>query len=132
MKPSFRDHPVTALLYDLLVVYVLFMLTRLVFLAVNWTLYADTMTWGHAVSLCMAGLKFDTTAILYTNALVILLMLLPLHWKECRGYYRVVRWVFVVCNTVALWANLMDCVYFAYTGKRTTTTVFAAMREREA
>ncbi len=125
MKFSFRNHPVVALLSNLLLVYVLFTLCRLVFLAVNWPMYADTMTWSHAVSLFVAGLKFDTTAILYTNALVILLMLLPLHWKECRGYYRVVRWVFVVCNTVALWANLMDCVYFAYTGKRTTTTVFA-------
>ena len=32
--------------------------------------------------------------------------------------------MYVVCNSVALWANLCDCVYFPYTGKRTTTTVF--------
>lgn len=125
MKLTFFKHPVLALVGNLALVYVLFMLCRFVFVAVNWGLYADTMTWGHLASLCAAGLLFDTSAILYTNALVILLMLLPLHWKERPGYYKAVRWIFVICNTAALWANLMDCVYFPYTGKRTTTSVFA-------
>ena len=125
MKFTFSKHPVLALVGNLALVYLLFMLCRFVFVAVNWGLYADTMTWGHLASLCGAGLLFDTSAILYTNALVILLMLLPLHWKERPGYYKAVRWVYVICNTAALWANLMDCVYFPYTGKRTTTSVFA-------
>ena len=125
MRYHFTKHPVVALVGNLLVVYVLFMSCRLVFVAVNWGLYADTMTWGHLASLCGAGLLFDTSAILYTNALVILLMLLPLHWKEQQHYYSIVRWIYVVCNSVALWANLCDCVYFPYTGKRTTTSVFA-------
>ncbi|MBQ3753543.1 MAG: LTA synthase family protein [Prevotella sp.] len=125
MKLTFFKHPVLALVGNLALVYLLFMLCRFVFVAVNWGLYADTMTWGHLASLCAAGLLFDTSAILYTNALVILLMLLPLHWKERPGYYKAVRWIFVICNTAALWANLMDCVYFPYTGKRTTTSVFA-------
>ena len=113
-----------ALVSNLAVAYVLFTLCRLVFLVMNWGLYADTMTWGHGLDLFAAGVIFDTSAILYTNALVILMMLFPLHWKERAGYYRVVRWIYVVCNSVALWANLCDCVYFPYTGKRTTTTVF--------
>ncbi len=124
MKSVIMRSPVVALLGNLLVVYVLFMLSRLVFLLTNWDLYADTMTLSHALSLFGAGIIFDTSAILYTNALVIVMMLLPLHWKECKGYYRVVRWIYVVCNSVALWANLADCVYFPYTGKRTTTSVF--------
>jgi len=125
MKSNFLRRPVAGLMWNLLVAYVLFMLSRLVFLAVNWHLYADTLTWGHAIRLMGAGLIFDTTAILYTNALVIVAMLLPCHWKERPVWYRGVRWLYVVCNTVALWANLADCVYFPYTGKRTTTTVFA-------
>ena len=124
MNNKIWNHPVVALVGNLTIVYLLFMLCRLVFLLTNWGLYAGTMTWGHALDLFAAGLIFDTSAILYTNALVIVMMLLPLHWKERAGYYRVVRWVYVVCNSVALWANLCDCVYFPYTGKRTTTTVF--------
>ena len=124
MKKSFIHYPVVALVGNLCVVYLLFMFTRLVFLLNNWDLYADTMTWMHGLSLFAAGLIFDTSAILYTNALVILFFLLPLHWKEHTLFYKIVRWVFVVCNSVALWANLCDCVYFPFTGKRTTTTVF--------
>ena len=115
----------TALISNLLLIYVLFTLCRLIFLIVNWGLYAETLTFGHAVSLFAAGIIFDTSAILYTNALVIAAMLFPLHWKEHAAFYRVVRWIYVICNSVAIYANLIDCVYFAFTGKRTTTSVFA-------
>ena len=64
MKLSLTKHPVVALVANLALVYVLFMLCRLVFVAVNWGLYADTMTWSHLGSLCTAGLIFDTSAIL--------------------------------------------------------------------
>ena len=124
MKSKIWNHPVVALACNLFVVYLLFTLCRLVFLVTNWGLYAGTMTWGHAISLFGAGLIFDTTAILYLNALVIVMMLFPLHWKERVGYYMVVKWIYVIFNSVALWANLCDCVYFPYTGKRTTTSVF--------
>lgn len=122
---SVTRNPVIALLVNLLTVYVLFTMSRLVFLLENWSMYAGTLTTGHAFSLFGAGLIFDTSAILYTNALVIVLFLLPLHLKERKGYYRVVRWIYVVFNTVALYANLIDSVYFPFTGKRTTCSVFA-------
>ena len=125
MKFPYRRYPIFALLSNLLVVYVLFSLCRLVFLLVNWSLYADTLSLSHGLSLFAAGIIFDTSAILYTNALVIVGLLFPLHWKESAAYYRVIRWIYVICNAVAVYANLIDCVYFPYTGKRTTTTVFA-------
>lgn len=124
MKSTLLNRPITALVSNLCVVYLLFTFSRLVFLLVNWGLYADTMTWGHGLDMFGAGLIFDTTAILYTNALVILMMLFPLHWKERKGYYTVVRWIYVICNSVAIGANLCDCVYFPFTGKRTTASVF--------
>lgn len=113
----------TAWLWNLLLVYVLYSVCRLTFMWVNWDSYAATMTFGHAMDLLWAGLRFDTSAILYTNALVMLLLMLPLHVKERRGYYRVVRWIFVVVNSLCLYSNLIDCVYFQFTGKRTTISV---------
>jgi phosphoglycerol transferase MdoB-like AlkP superfamily enzyme len=96
-----------------------------IFVLANWTIYSGTLTWGHTLELFGAGLIFDTSAILYTNALVSVMMLFPLHWKEKQGYYKIVRWIYVICNSVAIYANLIDCVYFPFTGKRTTTSVFA-------
>ena len=72
-----------------------------------------------------AGLLFDTPAILYTNAIILVMFLLPLHWKEHPVYYRVARWIYTIVNSIAVYMNLMDCVYFPFTGKRTTTSVFA-------
>lgn len=72
-----------------------------------------------------AGLLFDTPAILYTNSLILLMFLIPLHLKDSPIYYRVARWIYVIVNSIAVYMNLMDCVYFPFTGKRTTASIFA-------
>ena len=114
-----------ALLWDLLVVYCAYTLCRAVFLALNWSLYAGTITLTHGLELFGAGLLFDTPAILYTNVIILLMFLLPLHWKEHPAFYRVARWIYTIVNSIAVYMNLMDCVYFPFTGKRTTASVFA-------
>ena len=119
------------LIWDLLIVYVAYTLCRAVFLALNWSLYAGTLTMVHGLELFGAGLLFDTPAILYTNAIILLMFLLPLHWKECPGFYRVARWIYTVVNSIAVYMNLMDCVYFPFTGKRTTASVFAEFSNEE-
>ena len=116
---------IPALLWDLLVVYIAYTLCRGIFLILNWPLYADTLTWSHGLELFGAGLLFDTPAILYTNAIILLMILLPLHWKENPVWYRVARWIYTILNSIAVYINLMDCVYFPFTGKRTTASVFA-------
>ena len=122
---SISNMPLAAVLWDLLVVYIAYTLCRGVFLALNWSLYAGTLTWSHGLGLFGAGLLFDTPAILYTNAIILLMLLLPLHWKERTGFYRVARWIYTIVNSIAVYVNLMDCVYFPFTGKRTTASVFA-------
>ena len=108
----------------MLVVYLAYTLCRAVFLVLNWSLYAGALTLGHGIELFGAGLLFDTPAILYTNAVILLMFLLPLHWKERPGFYRVARWIYTIVNSIAMYMNLMDCVYFPFTGKRTTASVF--------
>lgn len=108
---------------NLLLVYVCYSLCRLVFVLVNRDIFAESLDWDYALTLFGAGIIFDTTAILYSNALFILLFLLPLHWKENARFYRVTRWLFTIINTFFLVTNLIDCVYFRFTGRRTTMTV---------
>ena len=122
---SFLNNAIMGLVWNLLVVYGAYTLCRAIFLALNWPLYAGTLTLGHGMELFGAGLLFDTPAILYTNAVILLMFLLPLHWKERSGYYCVARWIYTLVNSLAVYINLMDCVYFPFTGKRTTASVFA-------
>ena len=122
MRLLFR--PLIALTADLLLAYAVYMLARFIFLWENWSLFAEGMTGGHLLELLRGGLAFDTTAILYTNVLWVVMVLLPLPQKENRTYERICRTLFVAVNTLALAVNLCDVVYFPFTMRRTTTTVF--------
>ena len=110
---------------NILLAYVAYTVCRLAFLAENWNMFSDNMTWDSFAEIMKGGLVFDTSAILYTNALYALMMLLPLHLKETKAWQKAAKWVFLTVNAIMMAANLMDCVYFQYTGRRTTATVFS-------
>ena len=112
----------TALLWNTLWVYVAYMLCRLAFVLVNLSTYPD-LSLSYTFHLFGAGIIFDTTAILYTNALLMIFFLFPLHYKETTGFYTVSRWLYTIINTFCICLNLIDCVYFQFTGKRTTLSV---------
>lgn len=128
-KSAFAN--ILALLSNMVLVYACYMLCRIVFFLVNYDLFKDTVDLKYFLSLMGAGLIFDTSAILYSNILFVLLFLLPLHWKECPGFYKVVRWLFTIVNGICLTSNLIDSVYFQFTGRRTTMSVFEEFRNEQ-
>lgn len=116
--------PIPALVWNLLVVYLVYTITRVLFVCCNNDLFADHLSAGYFLQLQIAGLRFDTTAILYLNCWLILCFLLPLHLKERSSrYYRTLRIIYVIVNAIGLIANLCDCAYFPFTGRRTTWNV---------
>ena len=120
-----RKSNVAAMVVNLLLVYVIYSLCRLVFILENLSAFSGCLTAASLWEMWSGGLRFDTSAILYTNALYIVMMLLPLHIKERMWWHAAARWVFAVTNGICVIANLADCVYFQYTGRRTTATVFS-------
>ena len=117
-------YPLLAVIGNLAIAYVVYFIARLVFLAENWGLYAEGMTASHLMELLQGGVVFDTSAILYTNVLWVVMVLFPVSRKENPTYHKICHWVFVVVNTFALILNLCDAVYFQYSMRRTTVTVF--------
>lgn len=113
-----------SMLLNLALVYVVYEICRFVYLFENWSVFSANLSWGTLADILRGGWMFDTSAILYTNALYILLMLFPIHYKETDLWQRIARWVFIVCNGLCIVANLADAVYFKYTMRRTTVTVF--------
>ena len=101
------------------------MLSRLLYMADNWSYFAEGLTFSHLMELLGGGLVFDTSAILVTNSLWLLLVLFPLHLKEQPWYHQLCRILFVFINGLALVVNLCDAAYFPFTLRRTTTTVFS-------
>ena len=117
--------PLATTIYNLMLVYVVYFLARILYLLLNYSYFAVDMTYGHLIELFMGGLVFDTSAILITNSLYIFLMLLPWHGKETRLYQQVCKGVFLCINGLALFVNCCDAVYFRFTMRRTTTTIFS-------
>lgn len=110
--------PLLAVLWNLLLIYLVYQIARLEYYWEN----ADYLSYSWDAF--RGGLLFDTSAILYTNVLYVVLMLFPLHWKENKHYHLVCKWLFIIVNSIALAINFADSVYFRYTMRRTTTTVF--------
>ena len=69
------------------------------------------------------AILFDSSAILYTNAIYAVMMLIPLHCKETKVWQNIAKWYFLIVNSLAVILNLGDSVYFRFTGKRTTMSV---------
>ena len=107
-----------AVVWNLGLAYVVYMLARVGFLVKNYSYFEQGLTWGHLMEMFGGGLVFDTAAILVTNIpYIVMALLLP--WRKPT------KWVYMIINSVALAMNLADSVYFKYTMRRTTTTVFS-------
>ena len=104
--------------------FVVYLIARVAFLLENFSYFSEGLSFSQVGEWFWGGYIFDRSAITYTNSLYIVMMLFPLWIKERRGYHLLCKWVFVVVNTLTLVINLCDAVYFPYTLRRTTTSVF--------
>lgn len=117
--------PAWTTLINICVAFAIYAIARLAFLLENWHYFANDLSFRQLSTLFYGGYIFDRSAIVYTNALYIVLMLFPLWLKERRGYHLFCKWLFVIVNGLALVINLCDAVYFPFTLRRTTTNVFS-------
>ena len=110
--------PLLVVLWNLLLVYLVYQVARIEYWLEN------SSYLNYTFDVWRGGLMFDTSAILYTNALYVVLILFPLHYKESPIYHKICKWFFIIVNGLAFAINLADSVYFRYTMRRTTSTVF--------
>ena len=114
-----------AVIGNILLLYAVYMVTRIAFLLENYSTYEHVFTSPKFWDIFWGGVYFDTSAIAYTNALYILLVLFPLHLKESAKWQRCCKWLYIIINGLGLATNLGDAVYFQYTARRTTIAFFS-------
>ena len=109
-----------------LLMMVCYMLMRLFYYRVNIDLYPD-VSGGHLLEMCMGGIRFDMTALLYLNSVYLLLMFLPLPWKWRTNpiYQQTAHWFFLIPNILGILANAVDTVYVRFADRRTTVAFFS-------
>ena len=120
-----RRTSLPALLGNMLLIYAIYFIMRLLFVACNWNAFSGSLTRTEIPRLLEGGFVYDTAAICYTNLPYLLLLLLPLHIKEGKRWQKILRWIYVVPNALAILINLADTVFFKFRSQRTTMAFFS-------
>lgn len=110
-------------LYRLLVVVLVYMLCRYLFFLFNKELFQE-ISFRDGLLIMKGGLKFDIAALFYFNGLFIFLMLFPVRQRTSVLYQKVLLWVFMALNGLALLLNCIDIIYYRFTLRRSTRAVF--------
>lgn len=135
-KPGFwsgftlRGNIYIALTLRLALIMALLMICRIAFYLFNASFFPG-MTLSNFLRLSAGGVRFDLAAMLYVNLLFILLMILPVPFRFSALYERIVKWIFLVTNAIALAANVSDFVYYRFTLRRTTADVFTQFENEQ-
>lgn len=123
LKFRYSGSPQLVLLLRLLLVLILMVFTRLMLYFLNPSLFPG-VTFSKLVYYSITGMRFDIVAILYANALYILLLILPFRFRRKRGFSIIADSVYYVTNIVLLIPNLADSAYFPFSLKRMTFDIF--------
>ncbi len=113
------------------VIVLAYQLVRAVFLWNNRGSFAGTPTADVALAF-IKGLRFDLSAVAYSNIPFILLSLAPDTVLARRWYQRLLMGLFLVVNGAAVIIMMGDVAYYPFTGTRVTMDVFSLTGEATA
>lgn len=113
----FETDVLGATLWQLAVAFSLLWLSRFAFAAYNADI-CQIGSFGEILRLALAGVRFDLSALVYFNALFIVMRIVPFGFVYNRIYERVTMLIYGVCNSLLLAINLGDIPYFRFTGAR--------------
>ncbi len=111
------------LIYRFLILMAFYSFCRILFYLFNPASFPKVTFWSF-LTIMKGGLMFDTSAILYLNAFYMLLFLIPFQVKFTDRYQKMLKWIFMITNSIGLAFNLIDMIYYRYILKRTTASVF--------
>jgi phosphoglycerol transferase MdoB-like AlkP superfamily enzyme len=120
---------VALVLYFLIMMF-LFSLSRIGFYLYNKDLFSE-IALGKFMRIMAGGLKFDVSAILYTNMLFFFLYLIPQPFRYHRIFRSILKYIFFVFNGIVLAANVADFIYYKFTLRRTTFKIFGEFQNEE-
>ena len=111
------------LMYRIALLMVFYSICRILFYLFN-TPSFPKVTFMSFMTIMKGGLMFDISALLYLNAIYILLCILPFNFTFSNWYEKGLKILFMVVNGVGIAFNLIDIVYYRYILKRTTAGMF--------
>lgn len=117
---NLRGQELFALIYRLFLVFFFYQIARLLFWIFNEDLIkVDGIS--EYFNLSYYGTAFDTTAILYVNAVFILLSIIPLVINTKKGYQKFLFYWYFITNGIAYSLNFGDMIYYRFSQARLTS-----------
>ncbi|PZU81207.1 MAG: sulfatase [Chryseobacterium sp.] len=117
---NLRGQELFALIYRLFLVFFFYQIARLLFWIFNKDLIkVDGIS--EYFNLSYYGTAFDSTAILYVNAVFILLSIIPLVINTKKGYQKFLLYWYFITNGIAYSLNFGDMIYYRFSQARLTS-----------
>ncbi len=103
----------------ILLAYLFYFIARILFYVYNQSLIEINSVFDF-IKICYHGVAFDTTTILYTNALFIIVSVFPAVINTKKAYQKVLFYLYFVTNLLMYSANFVDFIYYRFTFSRST------------
>jgi len=110
----------------ILLLFVLYTFCRLLSYVFNFSYFGD-IGFATTLKLFFFGLRFDAAAIVISNIVFIGLHFYPFSHFYTRTYQGILRFLFLLVNSLAVMLNFVDIEFIRFEGKRATTDVFRVM-----
>lgn len=127
---NLRINEYLVFLYRIALVYLFYTLTRIMFVAFNTELLQIDSV-NQVLKLCYYGLRFDTTIIIYTNALFIVLSLLPIRKVITKGFQKFLYYLYFITNGLAIAFNFIDTIYYRFTQTRSSSNISESIENEQ-
>ncbi len=114
---KFKANVYLGSLYQLIIVFLFFWLSRLIFIFHNST-FLDINGFNDILKICVGGTRIDASIFAYLNSLFILMRFAPLPWVYNHVWIKISNWILIIINSFCLILNIVDTVYFPFTGYR--------------
>lgn len=118
LRKQFEANTYLATLYQLFIVLIFFQITRVLFYIYNYSLLGGLSS----EELFMAfagGTRFDLTATLYLNVVVLFLRILPFDFVYNKRYIKTTNWIYWVCSVCGFICNIADTPFYRFINMRT-------------
>lgn len=115
-----------AMVYRVLLVYLMYALSRFLFFVYNFSLL-EINSLSEYLRLSYHGLAFDTTSIFYLNSLFVVLSMLPLWINTNKIYQNILFVIYFLTNLVGVAFNFVDLIYYKFNYNRTSVSEWAVI-----
>ena len=119
----YRIQEYKILFFRVFLAYLFYSLARVLFYFYNNNIIIID-SFSEFFNLCLIGLTFDTSSILYVNSLFILISLIPIKHNSRPIFQKGMFVLYFSTNIIAYVTNYVDFIYYKFSQSRLTTTVF--------